>query len=68
MLTRKEIKQEHTFIIDKISGAKEVAKEHVKAMRRTKTLTVNNAIQDFDQIPKKPKLDSESSKSAHSVT
>ena len=44
VLTRKEIKQEHTFIIDKISGAKEVAKEHVKAMRRTKTLTVNNAI------------------------
>ena len=68
VLTKKEIKQEHTFIIDKISGAKEVAKEHVKAMRRTKTLTVNNAIQDFDQIPKKPKIDSESSKSAHSVT
>ena len=54
MLTKKEIKQEHTFIIDKISGAKEVAKEHVKEIRRTKTKTVMDAVSDFDQIPNKP--------------
>ena len=54
VLTKKEIKQEHTFIIDKISGAKEVAKQHVKEIRRTKTKTVLDAVSDFDQIPNKP--------------
>ena len=54
VLTRKEIKQEHTFIIDKIVGSKEIAKEVSKKMNRSKT-SFSSSKKDFDSIEKKRK-------------